>query len=167
MALLDDIATQSETLIALRNKMDEAEKAFLEAKAMYENYAQHVLPDLYLLNGIRTLKTNSGAVVNIATKVNVHINKNETDKNNVIKWLRERGAGDLVKSQLIVSSNALETLKQAGIPYKEDATVNTNSVKAYLMDQLGLKEGVAQMTIDDIPKGINYHQYEEAEVINV
>ena len=90
---------------------------------------------------------------------------NDTDRANVAKWLREHNGESLVKSECICPSSQIQALKNAGIIYEEETTMNTNAVKAFLIDQLGQKGSPAVITKEDLPKGLNFYQFDEMEVV--
>lgn len=142
----------------------EAEEALRKAQASYDDYSQHVLPDLFKMNGLDMLQMEDGAIVRVITTTRCSINKNDADKQNVAKWLREHNGETLVKSECICPSSQLEALKKAGIIYEEETTMNTNAVKAFLLDQLGQKGSPAVITKEDLPKGLNFYQFDEMEV---
>ena len=59
----------------------------------------------------------------------------------------------------------LDKLKDAGITFEKVDTMNTNSVKAFVLDELGQKGNPATITKEDLPKGLNFFQYDEMEVL--
>ena len=144
--------------------VEEAEEALRKAQASYDDYSQHVLPDLFKMNGLDMLRMDDGAIVRVVTTTRCSINKNDADKQNVAKWLREHNGESLVKSECICPSSQLDALKRAGIIYQEETTMNTNAVKAFLLDQLGQKGAPAVITKEDLPKGLSFYQYDEMEV---
>lgn len=144
--------------------VEEAEEALRKAQASYDDYSQHVLPDMFKMNGLDMLQMEDGSIVRVITTTRCGINKNDVDKQNVAKWLREHNGESLVKSECICPSSQLEALKNAGIIYQEETTMNTNAVKAFLLDQLGQKGSPAVITKEDLPKGLNFYQYDEMEV---
>lgn len=144
--------------------VEEAEEALRKAQASYDDYSQHVLPDLFKMNGLDMLRMDDGAIVRVVTTTRCSINKNDADRQNVAKWLREHNGESLVKSECICPSSQLEALKANGIIYQEETTMNTNAVKAFLLDQLGQKGAPAVITKEDLPKGLSFYQYDEMEV---
>ena len=144
--------------------VEEAEEALRKAQASYDDYSQHVLPDLFKMNGLDMLRMDDGAIVRVVTTTRCSINKNDADKQNVAKWLREHNGESLVKSECICPSSQIEALKANGIIYQEETTMNTNAVKAFLLDQLGQKGAPAVITKEDLPKGLSFYQYDEMEV---
>ena len=145
--------------------VEEAEEALRKAQASYDDYSQHVLPDLFKMNGLDMLQMDDGSIVRVITTTKCGINNNDTDRANVAKWLREHDGGALVKSECICPSSQVQALKNAGIIYEEETTMNTNAVKAFLLDQLGQKGAPAKITKEDLPKGLNFYQFDEMEVV--
>lgn len=145
--------------------VEEAEEALRKAQASYDDYSQHVLPDMFKMNGLDMLQMDDGSIVRVITTTKCGINKNDTDRANVAKWLREHDGGALVKSECVCPSSQLQDLKNAGIIYQEETTMNTNAVKAFILDQLGQKGAPAKITKEDLPKGLNFYQFDEMEVV--
>ena len=77
--------------------VEEAEEALRKAQASYDDYSQHVLPDLFKMNGLDMLKMDDGSIVRVITTTRCGINKNDKDIENVAKWLREHEGAALVK----------------------------------------------------------------------
>lgn len=162
--LMENINKQVTELKRLLQAKLDAEAVLEKATKAYEKYSREVIPELFKYNGLETLELADGSRVSIVTKTTCSLNKNDADKANVATWLRNQGAGDLVKSELHVPSSQLDLVKKAGIIHEEVTTMNTNSVKAYLLAALGQKGEAATITINDLPKGINFFQYDEVEV---
>ena len=142
----------------------EAEEALKKAQASYDDYSQHVLPDLFKMNGLDMLKMDDGAIVRVITTTRCSINKNDADKANVAKWLREHNGEALVKAECICPASQKAALKANGIIFEETTAMNTNAVKAFLLDQLGQKGSPAVITKEELPKGLSFYQYDEMEV---
>lgn len=162
------MAQIKEHVKVLRQKqweMMEAEEAFKKAEANYLNYSRTVMPDLFKMNGLDLVKMEDGSIVRVVTKTTCSINKNDEDKANVAKWLRAHNGEDLVKSECIVPTSQKKKMDAAGVIYQEETTMNTNAVKAFLLDQLGQKESPAKITKEELPKGLNFYQFDEMEVI--
>lgn len=162
--LMAQIQEHVKKLRALQWKMIEAEEAFKKAEKDYNDYSRTVMPDLFKMNGLDMLKLEDGSIVRVVTKTQCSINKNDTDKANVAKWLREHEGADLVKSECIVPVSQKAAMDTAGIIYQEETTMNTNAVKAFLLDQLGQKGAPAVITKEDLPKGLNFYQFDEMEI---
>lgn len=165
--LLKSIQTNVKKLRDLQWKMIEAEEAYKQAKDEYEKYARGDLPQMLHMNGLDSMLMEDGTRINVVTKTTCSINKNDADRANVAKWLREHDAENLVKSECIVPSSQIEELKKYHIIHEEKTTMNTNSVKAFVIDQLGQKGNVATITPEDLPHGLNFYQFDEVEVVKV
>lgn len=149
----------------LQWKMIEAEGAFKTAEEEYLKYSRTVMPDLFKMNGLDALTMEDGSIVRVVTKTNCSINKNDSDRNNVAEWLRTHNGEELVKAECIVPVSQEDAMKAAGIIFEEKTTMNTNAVKAFLLDQLGQKGSPATITKEDLPKGLNFFQFDEMEVL--
>lgn len=164
-ALMAQIKEHVTKLRKLQWAMMEAEEAFKEAEKAYLDYSRTVMPDLFKMNGLDMLQMDDGSIVRVVTKTNCSINKNDTDRDNVAKWLREHNGAELVKAECIVPVSQEDKMREAGVIFEEKTTMNTNAVKAFLLDQLGQKGSPATITKEDLPKGLNFFQFDEMEVI--
>lgn len=162
--LMQQIQSHVQKLRNLQWKMLEAEEAYKNAEKEYLEYSRNVMPDLFKMNGLDALRLDDGAMVRVVTKTNCSINKNEADRNNVAQWLKDHGGDSLIKSECIVPPSQIPALQDSGITYQEETTMNTNSVKAFVLDQLGQKGSPATITKEDLPKGLNFFQFDEMEI---
>lgn len=146
----------------LKATLKAAEEAYKAADKAYYDYATSELPRLMAANGLTSLTMVDGSV--LKTKVNSHcaINKNREDRARVASWLKEHGGSALVKEELVVPVANKTELLTAGVPFEESMEMNTNSVKAFLIDALGQNGSPAVINRMDIPKGINFFQTTEA-----
>lgn len=163
--LMAQIQNHVKVLRDLQWKMIEAEEAFKVAEKAFNDYSRNVMPDLFKMNGLDGLRLDDGSMVRVVTKTQCSINKNGKDREAVAQWLREHGAGNLVKLECIVPPSQIGKLKAASITYEEEMSMNTNSVKAFVLDQLGQKGSPATITKDDLPKGLNFFQFDEMEIL--
>lgn len=162
--LMQQIQAHVQKLRNLQWKMLEAEEAYKNAEKEYLEYSRNVMPDLFKMNGLDALRLDDGSMVRVVTKTNCSINKNEADRNNVAQWLKDHGGDSLIKSECIVPPSQIPALQDSGITYQEETTMNTNSVKAFVLDQLGQKGSPATITKEDLPKGLNFFQFDEMEI---
>lgn len=162
--LMKQIQEHVSKLKKLKWDVELATEALKKAQDAYDDFSQHVLPDLFKMNGLDMLRTDDGAIVRVITTTRCSINKNDADKQNVAEWLRSHNGESLVKSECICPSSQMAALKANGIIYQEETTMNTNAVKAFLLDQLGQKGSPAVITKEDLPKGLNFYQYDEMEI---
>ena len=163
--LMAQIKEHVKKLRNLQWAMIQAEEAFKKAEEEYNKYSRTVMPDLFKMNGLDMLQMEDGSIVRVVTKTNCSINKNDADKANVAKWLKEHKGTDLVKSECIVPVSQVPLMKKAGVIYEEQMTMNTNAVKAFLLDQLGQKGSPATITKEDLPKGLNFFHFFVMEFI--
>ncbi len=163
--LMAQIKEHVTKLRALQWEMLQAEEALRKATDAYNNYSRTVMPDLFKMNGLDLLQMDDGSIVRVVTKTNCSINKNDADRDNVAKWLREHNGAELVKAECIVPVSQEDKMRAAGVIFEEKTTMNTNAVKAFLLDQLGQKGSPATITKEDLPKGLNFFQFDEMEVI--
>lgn len=161
---MTEVNEQVAHLTKLRFAVEEAEEALRKAEKAYGDFVKSTFCQVFRANGIESLRLEDGRRINIIVKTTCSINKNDADRNKVAAWLREKGASSLVKSELHVMPEHKRQLDSLGIPNEETTTMNTNAVKAWLLDQLGQKGGVAQICMEDIPKGINFYQYDDVEI---
>lgn len=162
--LMQQIQAHVQKLRNLQWKMLEAEEAYKNAEKEYLEYSRNVMPDLFKMNGLDALRLDDGSMVRVVTKTNCSINKNEVDRNNVAQWLKDHGGDSLIKSECIVPPSQIPALQDNGITYQEETAMNTNSVKAFVLDQLGQKGSPATITKEDLPKGLNFFQFDEMEI---
>ena len=164
--LMAQIKEHVAKLRSLQRAMLEAEEKFKKAEKEYLQYSRAIMPDLFKMNGLDALTMEDGSVVRVITTTNCSINKNDADRANVAKWLREHNGDSLIKSECIVPPSQVDALKANNIIYEEKTTMNTNSVKAFLLDQLGQKGSPATITKEDLPKGLNFYQFDEMEIVS-
>ncbi len=162
---MSEVNQQIKRLTELKWKMEEAEEALKKAEKEYNDFVHSTFCQVFRANGLESFKLADGTRINVVTKTSCSINKNDTDRERVAEWLRAHGADTLVKSELHVTSEHKAELDSMGIPNEETTSMNTNAVKAWLLDQLGQKGGVAQISVEDIPKGINFYQYDDVEIL--
>ena len=150
-----------DTLMRLRTELLEAEDAYKQAKAAFEDYSREILPDIMRQNGVYSVTTEDGLVANMTTKTHVNVTKSKIDS--VCQWLTKNGGDFLVKRQYVVPKNVADKLMEDGVDCAEVTDVNTNSLKSFLLDKLGQRTGPQDITVDQIPDGINFFQYDEVE----
>lgn len=146
-------------LRAAQFAMDNAEQVFTNLKNEYQKVVQEVC-QCFRNNGLEALQCSDGHSVQITSNVRCSIKKDDASKNEVAKWLRERGMDNLVKSELIVMPSQAEKLRQMNVPFDETLDMNTNSVKAYVRGELDC----GSMTREDIPKGLSWFEYDDVVI---
>jgi hypothetical protein len=165
--VLQNLRNMADHLKALADRKLEAEAIYKQAEQEYDTYRFQTLPAAMLSAGVSSVETTDGRKIEVKNKFYCNPNKNDEDRIIIGTWLANRGAGHLVKKQAIVDSTQLAALKASGVPFAEKWDMNTNSLKAWIKDQLGLsgKGGVAQMSTSDIPACIHFIQVDEVELV--
>lgn len=165
--LLQQVRNDCDKLLQLKFQMEMAEENFKKAQKAYADFATKQLPEKFKANGIDILGCGN-VNIRITTKTRASILKGKDDgttsKANIAKWLRERGYDEYIKEQLIVPQSQLEACKAAGISFQEDMDINTNKLKALVIDLLGQNGSPALINKDEIPEGFSFYQWDEAEV---
>lgn len=161
MTLSEELKGGMGILFRLKQELDAAEESYKAAKKAYEEYSREYLPDIMRQNGLFSLTTEDGVTVSMSTKTHVNVTKSKIDK--VCDWLRDNGGDFLVKREYVVPKDVATKLMEDGVDCAEIVDVNTNSLKSFLLDKLGQKSGPQDISIDQIPDGINFFQYDEVE----
>ena len=162
--VLKNLASMGTHLKELRIKMMEAEAVYDAAKKEYEYYSSSVLPMEMYNAGVTSLELIDGGVLKYERKYFCTPNKNEADKQKMADWLRAHGGEHLIKERAAVDASKIEDLRKAGIPFTEICDFNTNSLKAFLKDQLGVSGGTAQIQASDIPEVMHF---QEAGIVTI
>jgi hypothetical protein len=163
--VLQNISKMGEQLKDLRIKMLEAQAVADQAKKEYEHFANVILPQEMFSVGLSSITLANGGQINVQHKYYCQPNKNEEDRRVMSDWLRKNQGEHLIKSVANVDQADIEKLKAEGIPFTEKNDINTNSLKAFLMDGLGLKGGVQKFTAEDIPACIHFQEVSYAELV--
>lgn len=166
--VMAQMQAQAKELTRLEFEMMAAEDAFNRAKAAFTEYATKTLPELYLRNGIDSLTTSEGKTIRIVTKTRASIKKGadngKTSQQQIGAWLRKHGGEALIKSKINVDSQAVPRLQEAGVPYEEVIDINTNALKSFIVGALGQSGSPATITADDLPEGLSFYQWQQAEI---
>jgi hypothetical protein len=154
-----EVNAMVEKLRIAQFEKDNAEAVLNEATNRYQKIVQEVC-QCFRNNGLEALKCSDGHSVEITSNVRCSIKKDAASKAEVAKWLRDRGMENLVSSELIVMPSQAEKLRKMNVPFDEETTMNTNSVKAYVRSELNQ----GSMTRDDIPKGLSWFEYDDVVI---
>jgi hypothetical protein len=157
-SVLKNLAAMGEKLKELKSDMDAKEAAFAAAKKEYEYYAGSILPMEMYNAGVNSIELMTGGVMSYERKYYCTPNKNANDKATIARWLQEHDGAHLIKETAVVPGAKIDDLKEAGIPFTEIDDINTNSLKAFLKDKLGVNGGTAQITITDIPLCVHFQE---------
>jgi hypothetical protein len=162
--VLKNLSKLGEHLIELRKNMLAKEAEYEQSKKEYEHFANVILPQEMFSVGLTSMTLANGGQINVLHKYYVQPNKNDDDRRVMSDWLRKNQGEHLIKSVANVAGADIDKLKKGGIPFTEKNDINTNSLKAFLMDGLGLKGGVQKFTVDDIPACIHFQEVSYAEL---
>lgn len=156
--VLKNLGEMGEKLKALKAEYLQAQELADKAKKIYEHYANITLPNEMYALGVDSITLASGGKISVKRNFYCNPNKNVEDKAKIVAWLRENGGGHLVEHDATVAAESMALLKKQHIPFVENTSVNTNSLKAFLKDKLGVTTGVQQIQISDIPSCIHFQE---------
>lgn len=163
-SVLKNLSSMGEKLKQLQLQMLEAQAAAEQAKKEYEHYANVLIPMEMFSAGVDSIGLASGGTLKVKRNFYCQPNKNDADRKIIAEWLRKNGGEHLIKHDATVSAEDMDTLDAQGIPYIENTSVNTTSLKAFIKDKLGVTTGVQQITTDDIPKCIHFQEVTTVEL---
>lgn len=164
-AMLTDIAAVGNKLKELKLRMLETQAAADHAAKEYKHYAEVIIPMQMKSIGLDSIKLASGGTLSVVHNVYCQPNKNEKDKKIIADWLASLNGEHLIKKEATVSQDSLGALDANGIPYAVATNVNTNSLKAFIKNALGLSKGsTKQIDIEDIPACIHFSMVDTVEV---
>lgn len=163
-SVLKNLAQMGQHLKQLKDNLAQKEAELAKAKKEYEHYASNILPSVMYSAGVESLKLQDGHMLNVKRAYYCSPNKNAEDKKTMADWLIANGGEHLIKRTITAGEDSVAALKEAGIPFAEDTSVNTSSLKAFLKDKLGITSGAAQLQLDDIPKCMHFSEVTVAEI---
>lgn len=162
--VLKNLSAMGEKLKELQIKMLETQVAAEQAKKEFEHYANVIIPQEMFSAGVDSIGLASGGSLKVKRNFYCQPNKNEADRKVIVEWLRANGGGHLVKHDASVSAEDMDKLEQNGIPFIENTSVNTTSLKAFLKDKIGATTGIQQITVDQIPACIHFQEVTTVEL---
>lgn len=162
--ILGNLSKMGEHLKSLKAKVEEAEEALSRAKKEYEHWANVVLPQEMYSLGVESLTLSTGGSISLKRNFYCQPNKNADDRKVMAEWLREHGGGHLIVAEAQVDAEDVPLLRDAGIPFIESESVNTNKLKAFLKDGIGVSSGQQRFTIDEIPRCMHFQEVTIAEI---
>jgi hypothetical protein len=162
--VLKNLSSMGEKLKELKINMEIKAAEAEQAKKEYEHYAHVVIPQEMFSAGVDSIGLSSGGSLKIKRNFYCQPNKNAEDRATIANWLRTNGGDYLIKHDASVSAADMDRLKDNGIPFVENTSVNTTSLKSFIKDKLGVTTGVQQITVDDIPKCIHFQEVTTVEL---
>lgn len=163
-AVLKNLSDMGLMLKNLRREMLNKEAEYEQAKKEYEYYASSVLPMEMFNAGVEELKLTDGSIISRKRNFYCTPNKNDDDRRIIAEWLRKHGGDELVKEKAQVDKAFIDKLKAAGLPYTEIDTINTQSLKAFIVDKLGVKNGIQQIQVEEIPDCVHFYEVNTVEI---
>lgn len=150
--------------------MDQAEKLYKEAKSAYDKFRMDDFPLILTDAGLDEAVTSTGYRVRLIRDIHCSPNKNESDQEILLQWLKQKGGAHMIKSSLEAEPDPeiISLLMDNGIDFVVHSNVNTNSLKAWLKSQLGYDGvSVAQMDESEIPECVHFYAPEVVDVKKV
>ena len=162
--VLKNLSQMGEKLKELQLRMLETQTIAEQAKKEYEHFANVISPQEMFSAGVDSIGLASGGALRVKHNFYCQPNKNAEDRKKIVEWLRANGGGHLVKHDATVSPEDMDKLEKNGIPFIENTSVNTTSLKAFLKDKIGATTGVQQITVDEIPECIHFQEVTTVEL---
>ena len=162
--ILKNLSEMGEKLKELQLKMLETQALADAAKKEFEHYANVIIPQEMFSAGVDSIGLATGGSLKVKRNFYCQPNKNEVDHKKIVEWLRANGGGHLVKHDASVSAEDMKKLDAQGIPYIENTSVNTTSLKAFLKDKIGATTGIQQIAVEDIPACIHFQEVTTVEL---
>lgn len=157
------VATISDLLriLGIVNKsQEELENSLDKVKKLVTLIRKQLVPWLLTMSNVKSLTLDEGVKIALRQQVFASLPKEDYNARiNCLEWLKENGGGDLVSTKLSLSDPSDELKKEImaqGGEISED--VNTNSLKAWFADVLGVKQGsTARLLREEVPKQFNLY----------
>jgi len=154
---IQDVKSKIAEMRRLEMRMLGAEAEYKDAKAKFEAYKATAVVAAFTSAGITQIQDEQGNSIKLVPKYYCNPNKNDEDRMKLAQWLEHNGGEHLLKHEGKVSADQYDALKEAGIPFADKLDVNTNSLKAHLMDLLGYKKGSqARIDLTAIPDYVHF-----------
>ena len=161
---MGNLSKMGEHLKRLKARVIEAEDALARARKEYEHWANVVLPQEMYSMGVESLTLSSGGSISLKRNFYCQPNKNADDRKVMLDWLRENGGAHLIVEEAQVDTDNVPLLRDAGIPFTETSSVNTQRLKAWLKDGIGVSTGQQRFTIEDIPRCMHFQEVTVADI---
>ena len=162
--LLKNLSMMGDKLKQLKLEMLEAQEVAEQKKKAYEHYANVIVPQEMYAAGVDKVGLSSGGTLQLKHNFYCQPNKNAEDRKKIVEWLRANGGDYIVEHDASVAAQDMNKLKQNGIAYIENTSVNTAKLKSFIKDKIGVTTGVQQIEIDDIPACIHFQEVTVVEI---
>lgn len=163
--VLKHLAEMGEQLKQLKEKQLAAEAAAEAAKKEFEHYANVIIPSEMHSCGINSISLASGGSLSIKHNFYCQPNKNAEDRKKIVEWLRAHNGAHIIEHNATVAASDMDKLNEDNIPFIENTAINTQRLKSFLKDGIGVTTGVQQFTIEDIPACVHFQEVTTAEII--
>jgi len=166
---LKELAEKTKKLKEKREKIKKLEIELKAAKKEEAEISSEDIPTFLNTIGIKEIKLLDNSKVSIKKDVYVSLpKKDENKKKEVLKFLANKGGGYLIKNLLIIEDpgkSLIDFLKEEEIRYSIEKNVNTNSLKAFFRDLLGInKNSIQRIELNEIPKEVGLFIKEETTI---
>lgn len=157
---LYELSGKLRQLKSLRKEIDLLESKLKNVKKLEEKLSCEEIPGFLYQYGIQGLTLDNGAQLKIKESIYVSLPKNDLAKRGrFLDWLKENGGEYLIKETLTINEpqeKVVKELSDSNIPFVLKDDVNTNSLKAFFNDVLGMKKGSqCRLELTDIPEEFN------------
>ena len=143
-SLTVDIADKCNELLATRKQIERCEANLADLKKDEKILATNEIPKAMAEAGVTMLKLYDGSTVEVKPIYSARM-PSDSRKQEAFEWLRENGAGDLIKN--IVSLNfgraedsdakkLFENLQEQGYNVSQNEKVEPNTLKAFVREKL-------------------------------
>tara|TARA_R100001224_G_C3998201_1_gene141630 strand:- start:338 stop:880 length:543 start_codon:yes stop_codon:yes gene_type:complete len=142
-SLTNDIALKCNKLLDIRQKIERCLLHLDDLKKDEKELSQDHIPSAMQQAGISMLKLNDGSTVQVKPHYSARITQSR--KNEAFEWLRQNGAGDLIKNIVSVNFGRTEdeTAKKVFEKFQEDGynvvqneKVEPMTLKAFVREQV-------------------------------
>jgi len=156
-SFIADVKDKIRVMRQLELDMISAEAVYKNAKEKFEEYKATVVVASFTSAGIEQIQDENGNFIKLECKYFCNPNKNDEDRLKISAWLKANAGEHLLKHEGKVEASQFSKLTEHGIPFADKIDVNTNSLKAHLLDLLGFKKGsTRRISLTDIPECIHF-----------
>ncbi len=144
---LSKISRLAKLQIKLQKEVEEKEEALKDANNRLKQVQQYDLPLCMSEIGMSTFSLDTGEKITVKKEVKASIPKHFL--NDALAWLRENGAGAIIKNDVTVSFrtdededalNLVSRLEQEGFPVQNKQTVHASTLAAFVREKIENQE---------------------------
>ncbi len=165
---LEHLGAMIETLEIVQETIETMEAELKKANERERLLSREQIPDLLLSRGLSEIKTADGKKVIVKEKIACGVPKDPVKKKTVLLWIVENGGSSIIDKILTVEDpeqRLKDQLLQAGVPFKNEASVHYMRFRSFLSEKLGLKKGsLAEIEPTDVPVEANLFIYKETTI---